>query len=499
MHRFFVPSTWIQGPEARLQGDVAHQIGRVLRMSPGDVVTLLDNSGMEYTVRLTRLGTDLVEGTILSAEEGPGEPAVRVTLYQGILKGQKFDWVLQKGTELGVDIFVPIICQRSIPQKRDGWGRTRYPRWQKVVTEAAEQSGRCRLPTVREPVGFEEACREVGDPALTLIPCEQENATGLREALQGTRPPEVNIFIGPEGGFEEGEVSCARACGAVSVSLGRRILRAETAGIVAVAAVMYEAGELGNVNEELQGYSPWHRNNNIDPLGRVSRVRPRDISVLELDRPELAGHRNGVNRLGLGSVRLLSWRTQSQQTQIQGQQTQIQQQQMELLYHPTLFAYQPMPKPRVETDLSVVVLEVRKYLAWEVGLINYSAVPIVIEGFCLRATEVPSTDGNAGQQPWSMNIGRPDCTYYELDDKYPAGERQLPQNAVIMPGQRLLIGLHINQKPENEWHTKIKMCSAKLHIHVGYHTVGGSRSLDEESEEFGTGNLTRKSQNVLGG
>ena len=225
---------------------MARRVGRVLHMSAGDKVILLDNSGNEYKVRLTRFEKQTVDGEVLSVDEGRGEPVAAVTLYQGILKGEKFQWVLQKGTELGVTTFVPLICQRSIPQKQDSWLSTRHPRWSKIIMEAAEQSGRCLLPRLREPMSFKDACGGIEGSGVSIIPWEQEKATGLRSLLQSTKPLSVNIFIGPEGGFEETEVAYARSFGVVPVSLGRRILRAETAGIAAVAAVQYEGGEMGN-------------------------------------------------------------------------------------------------------------------------------------------------------------------------------------------------------------------------------------------------------------
>ena len=254
-----------------LEGDVARQVSRVLRTSPGDEITLMDNSGKEYRVRLGSFTKGTVEGKVLSIGEGCDEASLKVTLYQGILKGDKFEWVLQKGTELGVTVFIPLICRRSIPQQMEGWHRSRYPRWRKIITEAAEQSGRCILPQLEEPMPLKDACEGVMDSGMSVMPWEQEGATGLRSALrwhipspingegqgEGEIPPpssslppaevalRVNVFIGPEGGFEESEVDYARSCGVIPLSLGKRILRSETASIVTVASVLYEAGELG--------------------------------------------------------------------------------------------------------------------------------------------------------------------------------------------------------------------------------------------------------------
>ena len=239
MHRFFVSPGCIKGRHATLQGDVVSQISRVLRMSPGDEVALLDNSGKEYRVRLSSFRNDQIEGDVVSVVECQGECETRVTLYQSMLKGDKFQWVLEKGTELGVSAFVPLICQRAVPRQRDRWHTSRYPRWRKIVAEAAEQSGRCVLPEVREPIDFQEACEKAKGQGVSIIPWEREQTQSLRSLLGDIASHQVNIFIGPEGGFEDGEVAYARSCGIVPVSLGKRILRSETASIVAVAAVLY--------------------------------------------------------------------------------------------------------------------------------------------------------------------------------------------------------------------------------------------------------------------
>ena len=129
--RFFVPPTWIDGERARLEGELARQVSRVLRLAPGDEVTLLDNSGREFGVLLTRFERDTVEGVVQTVSDSGNEPAVEVTLYQALLKGERFEWVLQKGTELGVKAFIPVMCQRSIPRGQEDRHHLRYQRWRK--------------------------------------------------------------------------------------------------------------------------------------------------------------------------------------------------------------------------------------------------------------------------------------------------------------------------------------------------------------------------------
>ena len=246
MHRFFVPPEWIRGDRVLLREDTAHQVSHVLRMSPGDEVALLDGSGREYTVSLAAFARDRVEGRVLAVDEGDRAPSVGIVLYQGTLKGDRFQWVLQKGTELGVSAFVPLVCRRSVARHTAGGPGGRRRRWMATITEAAEQCGARRLPELLEPTPFRAACDAVDPSHTSIIPWEEEAATDLRRALEGPSSHQVNLFIGPEGGFEPEEVEYARRRGIAPVSLGRRILRSETAAIAAVAAVLYDRNALGH-------------------------------------------------------------------------------------------------------------------------------------------------------------------------------------------------------------------------------------------------------------
>ena len=210
---------------------------------------MLDGSGWEYQVTVERLERGHVFGRIRGRKAGGGEPNTRIVLFQAVLKGDRFEQVLQKGTELGVSKFVPVFSARSVP-KDGGLQRasTRSRRWRKVILEAAEQSRRARLPDLATPATFANACQDA--EGLPMLAWEGEPATGIKALLNQIGPGgpvggAVSIFTGPEGGFAEDEVEVARGAGVAPVSLGPRILRAETAPLVAVAAVMYRLGELG--------------------------------------------------------------------------------------------------------------------------------------------------------------------------------------------------------------------------------------------------------------
>ena len=232
-----------------LGSEVSHQLARVLRASPGDRITVLDDSGWEYLVTLRRVSPRHASGEVTERVLSTGEPKVRITLYQAVLKAGSFELVLQKGTELGISVFVPVTSARSVPKVGEsGLTTRRYERWNKIVREAAEQSHRGRLPTLAAPLKLSEACEAVEGPAV--IPWEEERSTGLAAAMKGWREAgrqsaAFSVFVGPEGGFTAEEVALARAKGIVPVSLGSRTLRAETAAVAAVSAILYELGELG--------------------------------------------------------------------------------------------------------------------------------------------------------------------------------------------------------------------------------------------------------------
>jgi 16S rRNA (uracil1498-N3)-methyltransferase len=259
MHRFFIPPSWIQGNEVSITGPQAHQIARVLRMRGGDSVIVLDNSGWEIEVRLISVDRAKITGTVEHRRLASGEPRTKITLYQAVLKSNRLEFVLQKATELGVIEFVPTITNRCVISDLDVVER-KYRRWGWIIQEAAEQSRRGRKPPLRPVVLFPQACEQASrSGGLSVIPWEEESAISLRELLrqppagtdqdgsaeQSWPPLTISLFVGPEGGFAPSEVDLARRYGLVPVTLGPRILRAETAGVAAVTAMLYDLGDLG--------------------------------------------------------------------------------------------------------------------------------------------------------------------------------------------------------------------------------------------------------------
>lgn len=241
MRRFFVPAETIAGSEVILSPDLAHRISRVLRIRKGDHVILATGGPREYEVELTSLSNKGAMAIVLAEHDPPQEPRVAVTLYQALIKPNRFDLVLEKGTELGVSRFVPTICARTQGQF-DEPSVSRADRWRRIIVEAAEQCGRGKLPEMAEPLQFEAAIADA--QGVRLVAYESERGESLGEHVRGLSPsPDtVSLFIGPEGGFADAEIETANAAGAVTLSLGPRPLRAETAAIAACALVLDALG-----------------------------------------------------------------------------------------------------------------------------------------------------------------------------------------------------------------------------------------------------------------
>lgn len=249
MHSFFVDPSSIETHRVTLPAPVAYQVTKVLRLSPGALINVLDGHGWEYTVQLDHVSISLVTGEVKEKKYSVGEPLIIITLYQAILKSDRLEFVLQKGTELGVSRFVPVACERSVPHAtNNGWFEKRGQRWRKIIKEAAEQSGRGKIPVLDHVINFNQACEDV--TGVGLIPWEGERETSIKDALKTSEPlaektKRFSVFTGPEGGFTDAEIRCATSNGIVQVTLGKRILRAETAALATVASIMYQFGEFG--------------------------------------------------------------------------------------------------------------------------------------------------------------------------------------------------------------------------------------------------------------
>lgn len=237
--RFFITPEQVRDPYITVTGDDLRHIRTVLRKQPGDLLTLLDGQGREYTVRITaiekaEIDTEIVDRT----ERQPSSPAI--VLGQGLPKSDKMDLIVQKATELGVSSLVPLITERTIVKVKDE--EKRITRWQKIAREAAMQSGRPDIPPVKTIRSFNEYIRTLatGPQTLLLLPWE-EGTEPVKNVLRGHLDAKhVVVLIGPEGGFSQAEADAAEAKGFHLVSLGPNILRTETAAVAALSILGYE-------------------------------------------------------------------------------------------------------------------------------------------------------------------------------------------------------------------------------------------------------------------
>ncbi len=240
MHRFFVLPEQINNGCITITGDDLRHLSKVLRLREGDAITVCDSQGTDYNCKINKISKTEAIAAILGSCTSNSEPPINVTIYQGLPKSDKMDYIVQKCVELGAVKIVPVITKRAVAIPHDE--SKKIARWQKIAFEAAKQCGRGILPEVSGCVTFEQAVEAISQSdALNLIPYENEKCSKLRDAL--TSKNNINILIGPEGGFDEAEIELAMSKNIKPVTLGPRILRTETAPLAVLAAVMYELGD----------------------------------------------------------------------------------------------------------------------------------------------------------------------------------------------------------------------------------------------------------------
>ena len=241
MPRFFVDGPPEDGMLV-LRGEDAHHAGRVLRLRPGEAVTLCDGRGTDYDCTVETVEKDAVACRVQDSHPADTEPKQRLTLYMALPKGDKMEFIVQKAVELGASEIVPYLSKNCVsrPDKTD----KKVERWRKIAVEAAKQCGRGVLPAVHPVLPVAEAIARAAQIETALFLYENEKKTGLRDALAGGVGKTVSLMVGPEGGFAPEEAAAAQAAGLVSVSLGTRILRCETAPVAALAAVLYAGGNM---------------------------------------------------------------------------------------------------------------------------------------------------------------------------------------------------------------------------------------------------------------
>ncbi len=239
MPRFFVEP--FDGDVAVVTGADAHHLARVLRVRIGEPLTLCDGQGTDYLGEVSAVSPEAVEVSIAERRPTIAEPTAAVTLYQGLPKSEKMDFIVQKAVELGAVRVMPVSTARSIVRLKGDEGAKKQARWQKIAAEAAGQSGRGIIPEVGEVLSFAKALERLKNEHAVV--CYEGGGVPLSQTVD-TQTESISVFIGPEGGFDVAEIEKLREIGVQPVTLGNRILRCETAPVVALSVVMQLSGNL---------------------------------------------------------------------------------------------------------------------------------------------------------------------------------------------------------------------------------------------------------------
>jgi 16S rRNA (uracil1498-N3)-methyltransferase len=247
MQRYFVLPEQISDDELVIRGEDVHHLKNVLRAKPGQNLIVCAGQGLDYQAEVMEIAAKEVRCRIIGRSVSRGEPRTKVTIAQSLPKGDKLEWIIQKGTELGAVSFIPFISKRSVVKIDARKADRKRERWQKIAKEAAEQAHRGQIPTVSRPLAWEELLEQTEKAEASFIAYEK-GGIPLKAAISSVSANNIMVIIGPEGGFEEREIAAAKEKGAIPVSLGARILRTETAPLVALSCIMFARDDLGGEN-----------------------------------------------------------------------------------------------------------------------------------------------------------------------------------------------------------------------------------------------------------
>lgn len=242
MHHFFVTPQQISGEKIRIEGGDVNHMKNVLRMKLHEKAEISDGESRTYLCEVEAYEEDVAVLHILEEMEADTEPASKLYLFQGLPKSDKMELIVQKAVELGVYQVIPVAMKRSVVRLDDKKAAKKADRWNSIAESAAKQAGRSRIPEVTMPLSYNEALKMAEELDVTLLPYELAGGMEVtREVIRQIKSGQsVGIFIGPEGGFEPEEVDAAVSMGAKVITLGRRILRTETAGLATLAVLMFE-------------------------------------------------------------------------------------------------------------------------------------------------------------------------------------------------------------------------------------------------------------------
>lgn len=252
MYHFFVEPSQIGEKDIIITGPDVNHIKNVIRLKPGDEISVSNGiDGRDYRCGIVAITEDEVQCELRFIKENGVELPVKVYLFQGLPKGDKMEFIIQKLVELGVYEIIPVAMQRCVVKLDDKKAKSKIARWQGIAEAAAKQSKRGIVPQIRSVMSYKEALSYAADMDCRLVPYEMEESlegssgmTGTKKLIEAIKPGEsVAIFIGPEGGFDDNEIQSAISQGMKPITLGKRILRTETAGMTAMAWIMYQLEE----------------------------------------------------------------------------------------------------------------------------------------------------------------------------------------------------------------------------------------------------------------
>lgn len=244
MPRFFITPEDIAADEITLSGEDAKHIIYSLRAKPGEKFTLCDGLGKDYLCIFESAHKDTALFKILETVNCGNEPDIDISLYMALVKSDKFEFIVQKCTELGVKRIIPVLTERCISRPDEKSDRKKLERRQKIAREAAMQSGRGIIPEICQTKSFDEALSDMKNDGLCFMCYENERTASISELFSDGIPKSISFMVGPEGGFSENEVCKASTAGITPITLGPRILRAETAPLCVLSALMYVSGNL---------------------------------------------------------------------------------------------------------------------------------------------------------------------------------------------------------------------------------------------------------------
>ena len=246
MPKFFTARENITETQIIIDNEDANHIRKVLRLTVGDEITVCDGRGIDYTAVISEIGKNSIICDIKDSQKCDTEPEIEITLYQGLPKAAKMDYIIQKNTELGIVRIVPTKLARCVVKLEDKSAEDKKTqRWQKIANEAAKQSGRGVIPEITMPMTVDEIIESVKDSDLVFLPYECETQTRLRNIVEeNPDAKKISFIIGPEGGFDITEIEKFRSAGIKTVTLGKRILRTETAAEAVVSMLMYAYNEI---------------------------------------------------------------------------------------------------------------------------------------------------------------------------------------------------------------------------------------------------------------